>query len=262
MTGVRYGLFDLDWLLRSLRFGAPMGADDPHDAPRLAIDGLKGIAAIEGFLLGRRFMYEQVYLHKATRAAEAMVKAIFARAAERTRDGDVLEALPPAMGKATRGEQVTLGEYLALDDTSVGAALAAWEHARDPILADLASRLRNRRLGKTIELLGAQTTTDGAAKALEIAREVAIARGFDPAYYVALDVAGDGHGEARTEATVRAHEAEDPLQVVVGDGRVVPLSSVSSLLAALERAPIRRVRLIVPDEIRPQVREELACVVA
>ncbi|MFI5300133.1 MAG: HD domain-containing protein [Polyangiales bacterium] len=261
MTGVRYGLFDLDWLLRSLRFGAPMGADDPHDAPRLAIDGLKGIAAIEGFLLGRRFMYEQVYLHKATRAAETMVKAIFARAAQLTRDGDALEALPPAMGKATRGEPVTLGEYLALDDTSVGAALAAWESARDPVLADLSSRLRNRRLGKTIELIGAQATAAGEATALEIARALARERGFDPALYVALDVASDSHGEARTEEAVRAHDAEDPLQVVVGDGRVVPLVTVSSLISALEHAPIRRVRLIVPDEIRPQVREELARVV-
>ena len=46
-TGVRYGVFDLDWLLRSLRF-APSASKD--DAPALAIDGAKGLPAIEAFL--------------------------------------------------------------------------------------------------------------------------------------------------------------------------------------------------------------------
>src|SRR4051794_18728580 len=64
-TGVRYGEYDLPWLLRSLRF------DDAADgAPRLAIDGLKGVSAIEAFLLARHFMFQQVYFHKSTRAAE------------------------------------------------------------------------------------------------------------------------------------------------------------------------------------------------
>src|SRR5208337_1983704 len=45
-TGVRYGVFDLDWLLRSMRFAPPSGLGE---APALAIDGAKGLPAIEAF---------------------------------------------------------------------------------------------------------------------------------------------------------------------------------------------------------------------
>ncbi len=62
-TGVRYGVYDLDWLLRSLCFAPHAGADL---APALAIDGAKGLPAIEAFISARLFMFQQVYLHKAT----------------------------------------------------------------------------------------------------------------------------------------------------------------------------------------------------
>ena len=45
-TGVEYGKFDLDWLLRSIRFGEPR---EDGEAPGLAIDGAKGLPAIESF---------------------------------------------------------------------------------------------------------------------------------------------------------------------------------------------------------------------
>src|SRR6185436_15111654 len=65
-TGVHYGHYDLPWLLRSLRF-----ADgEQAGSPTLAIDGPKGVSAIEAFLLARHFMFQQVYFHKSTRAAE------------------------------------------------------------------------------------------------------------------------------------------------------------------------------------------------
>jgi HD superfamily phosphohydrolase len=50
-TGVTYGEFDLAWMLRSLRFEKTDGAS----APGLAIDGMKGVTAIESFLLARLF---------------------------------------------------------------------------------------------------------------------------------------------------------------------------------------------------------------
>ena len=82
MTGVRYGLFDLPWLLQSLRLFAHGDA-----APSLAVDGSKGLAAVEGFFLARLFMYQQVYFHKAARAAEVMLRGLFARALELTLQG-------------------------------------------------------------------------------------------------------------------------------------------------------------------------------
>ena len=69
MTGVRYGLYDLDWLLRALCFAAL-----PSGEHVLAIEGRKGLPPIEGFFLARQFMYQQVYHHKATRAAECLTE--------------------------------------------------------------------------------------------------------------------------------------------------------------------------------------------
>jgi HD superfamily phosphohydrolase len=245
MTGVRYGLFDLDWLLRSLRF-SPVEGDQP---PRFAIDGMKGLPAIEGFVLARRFMFEQVYLHKATRAVEAMIKAIFARAAWVLRDGTPLPALPPALRLAVNGDPIPLGAYLELDDGAIGAAFAAWESAKDPVLADLCARLRRRRIGKTVELTGESAAPGHVDRFVEEARELCAQRGLDPDAHVALDVAED----VQSFGDADAKGSEGPLDVVLADGRARPLGAVSVLLARLDNVPVRRVRLVVPPEIRDDV---------
>ncbi len=245
MTGVRYGLFDLDWLLRSLRFS-------PHtdgSPPRFAIDGMKGLPAIEGFVLARRFMFEQVYLHKATRAAEVLIKAIFARAAMLVRDGTRLDPIPRALELAAHGEQIPLGAYLDLDDVTIGAAFMAWCDTRDPVLADLCRRLRVRRIGKTVELTGENAHPERADDLVQQARELCVAAGLEPDAHVALDIAEDvqSFGDAETEGS------EPPLDVVLADGRARPLGAVSVLLARLDNVPIRRTRLVVPPEIRDEV---------
>src|SRR5262245_22342702 len=90
-TGVGYGKFDLDWLLRSLCFGVPRHKDD---SPPLAIDGAKGIPAIESFLLARLFMFTQVYFHKTERASEWMISRILQRVAELILDGARVAGVP------------------------------------------------------------------------------------------------------------------------------------------------------------------------
>jgi uncharacterized protein len=75
MTGVRYGVLDLDWLLQSMRLMVAPG----EERARMAVDGEKGLTAVEGFFLGRLYMYRQVYLHKAVRAAESVMRALFRR---------------------------------------------------------------------------------------------------------------------------------------------------------------------------------------
>ncbi len=239
-TGVRYGLYDLEWLLRSLRFAK---VSEPGTAPALAIDGAKGLPAIEAFLLARLFMFQQVYLHKATRAAEWMIRATLARAASLVMDGERLPGTPRAIELAAHGEPIPLGEYLELDDASLTVAMHAWESARDPVLADLARRVRTRQLFKTYELFGEQASPHGRERALAIAREVAVARGVDPDVYVGLDVASDV--PVSTEA--------EPLLVVYAKGPARPLSEVSFLLARLAGQVLSRVRIVMKPELREDV---------
>ena len=243
-TGVRYGVYDLDWLLRSLRF-APTAAGG--QAPELAIDGAKGLPAIEAFITARLFMFQQVYLHKATRAAEWMIRAILGRAIGVLRSGGRLQAVPEALSAAARGDAISLNDYLELDDGVLWGSMHAWEVAGDRPLADLCRRIRARSLFKTLELFGEQATPDGGARALALARDVARRGGYDPDLYVGIDVASD----------VPFSGQEAPLLVVYAKGPARPLHEVSFLLGRLAGHALSRVRLILAPELRAPVTHAL-----
>lgn len=256
-TGVRYGDYDLPWLLRSLRFGETSGPPG-LSAPSLAIDGQKGVVAIESFLLARYFMFQQVYFHKATRSAEWMIGAILRRAIALVADGARLPALPKAMASAAAGDVPALGDYLELDDQVLLGALHAWEEAKDPILSDLCRRLHARSLFKTLELLpepgapgaplpeGAFAGLDEGAQqaALATARAIASEAGLDPDVYVGLDVATD-----------TPYAEDDSLVVILPKGRPRRPSEVSFLLDRLRNETLTRCRLIFAPELRERMRE-------
>jgi hypothetical protein len=244
-TGVRYGLYDLDWLLRSLRFAPPRTA--PDGVPALAIDGAKGLPAIEAFITARLFMFQQVYQHKATRAAEWMIRTILARAVDVLRAGGRLNAVPEAVKQAARGEAIGLSNYLELDDAVLSVAMHSWEEADDAPLAGLCRRIRARSLFKTLELFGEHATPEGRGRAVAVARDIASARGFVPEIDVGLDVASDepfGGGKA-------------PLMVVYAKGPARPLHEVSFLLARLAGQVLSRVRLVLSPELRGPVADAL-----
>jgi HD superfamily phosphohydrolase len=243
-TGVRYGVYDLDWLLRSLRF-APQRS--PDEAPALAIDGAKGLPAIEAFITARLFMFQQVYLHKATRAAEWMIRKVLARAVSVLRDGGALQAVPAAVRSGARQEPIALGDYLELDDGVLWGAMHAWEGASDVPLADLARRVRARSLFKTLELFGEQATVPGRETALGIARDVAKSRGLDPDAYVGLDTPSDEPLGGQSA----------PLMVVYAKGPARPLHEVSFLLGRLAGQSLQRVRLVLAPELREPVAHAL-----
>jgi HD superfamily phosphohydrolase len=245
-TGVRYGVYDLDWLLRSLRFAPALGAG-AGAAPALAIDGAKGLPAIEAFITARLFMFQQVYLHKATRSAEWMIRTILARAVEVLRDGGTLEAVPAAVAAAARGQPIAIGDYLELDDGVLWGAMHAWERATDRPLADLSARIRARALFKTLELFGEHATDEGRARALDTARGVARAHGLDERVYVGIDVASDEPFGGQ----------QAPLVVVYAKGPARPLHEVSFLLGRLAGQALSRVRLVLAPELRGPVTDAL-----
>lgn len=241
-TGVVYGDFDLPWLLRSLRFRPSKSGE----APTLAIDGLKGITAIESFLLARLFMFQQVYFHKSTRAAELMIGAILRRAIALLRDGVVLPARIDALYRLAAGDQPKLHEYLELDDLVLLSAMRAWESSSDEVLAGLCQRLRARELWKTLELGNVESSLE-PDEAFAIAKDIARARGLDPDYFVGLDRASD------MPVTDKAD-----LEVVFPDGRTRELTEVSFLLKNLRGQRLARTRLVFAPELRDEIRGALA----
>lgn len=241
MTGVRYGLYDLEWLLRSLRLVQASGG-----GYQLAVDGSKGLPAVEGFFLARLFMYQQVYFHKAARAAERMIRGLFARAVDLARDGGDAEGMGPTLRAMARGERVDTTAYLSLDDGAVWELVERWEHAKDPVLRDLSARVRCRALFKTATLDEADAEPARLAELADaLAREVRAA-GFDPKYYCAVDTSRVAPYEEPTDPT-------EALQVVYQHRASRPLSRASFLLSKLRGEVLTRHRLVFPVEARDRV---------
>jgi HD superfamily phosphohydrolase len=242
-TGVPYGRYDLDWLLRSLTFarGAPS-----NEAPPLAIDGAKGIVSLESFILARLFMFQQVYFHKAARAAEWMIRAILSRAAELLRQGVKLPEVPPAIASIATKRGAPLSDYLELDDGVLFGAMHAWESSQDAVLSDLTRRIRSRSLFKTLELYGKDEAA--CAEALHTARDIAKRRGLSPKSYVGLDVAAD----------TPFSDHDDPLSVAFPHGENKKPGDVSFLLGRLRGETVTRSRLIFAPELRDAVRAAIS----
>jgi hypothetical protein len=244
-TGVSYGTFDLDWLLRSLRFGV---ASVSGAVPPLAVDGPRGLPAIESFILARLFMFQQVYFHKASRSSEWMLITIFRRVRALLEDGTRLPGVPKALESLIRKGDAALDDYLALDDCWLLVALDAWRSVKDPVLSDLTTRLHTRRLFKTFELYGNFAGRAARQTLLERARQVATAHGVDADVYVGLDAVSD----------VPFDDREDSLAVIFPDGKPSKPGDVSFLLGRLRGQALERARLIFPVELRDAIIAELA----
>ena len=254
MTGVRYGIYDLDWLLRALTFGAVRG---PSGATEwvLAIEGRKGLPPIEGFFLARSFMYQQVYHHKATRAAEALIRGIFSRVATLIRGGRVPAQTPRAIVAAVSGERVSLGEYLALDDLTLLHAFRVWEQDADPALAALTRRLSARQLPKTVPLPVGGGATGVWERAKERAGEVAARHGYVPELVVWLDVANE------TPYAEPEDDSPEGLWVSIRHRPITRLGRISFVLGELRNKAVERPRLIFPADIRDEVLASLEGVI-
>jgi HD superfamily phosphohydrolase len=246
MTGVRYGIYDLDWLLQALSFGE---VHDPSTGKRdwvLAIEGRKGLPPIEGFFLARQFMYQQVYHHKATRSAEALIRAIFIRACELVREGNAPKPMPRALENAALDRPVTLSEYLALDDITLLSSFREWEQCNDAVLATLCGQLTRRDLPKTIPL-DEHAPPEQWERALYAAREVATRAGLRADLAVQLDVAFDSPYEEPDDAS------PEGLWVVIRHRPIERLGRCSFLLGQLRNQRIARPRLVLAHEIRGAV---------
>lgn len=116
----------------------------------------KGVYSIEKFIIARRLMYWQVYLHKTVLAAEQLLVNILRRAKELTVRGEALFASPvfswflsnSCTEEDMRRNPELLDRYAELDDYDVFGAIKVWCHHPDPVLSKLCNGMVNRRLYK------------------------------------------------------------------------------------------------------------------
>ena len=117
----------------------------------------KGIYAIENYILARRLMYMQVYLHKTVLSADKLMHQIFRRVRVLLKKGYDLYHPSPALqfflekrpsAKRSISSKV-LEKYLLLDDNDVYQSIKYWVHTDDPILSNLCKRFQARSLFRT-----------------------------------------------------------------------------------------------------------------
>ena len=116
----------------------------------------KGIYSIEKFLVARRLMYWQVYLHKTAVAAEKMLMNILKRAKELARSNVELFASPALYyflytevnRQIFLNQNEALNHFSMLDDSDLTCAIKVWSTHPDLVLATLCKAFTNRRLFK------------------------------------------------------------------------------------------------------------------
>ena len=112
----------------------------------------KGIYSVEKFLMARRFMYWQVYLHKTGLVAEQLLIKTLQRAKELVEMNAKLACSSPLMfflkNKIDKDNfnMEVLDHFASLDDTDILAAIKQWQHNSDFVLSKLCGMILNRRL--------------------------------------------------------------------------------------------------------------------
>jgi uncharacterized protein len=162
MTGTGAGAIDFDWLVEQVRVDeveieAPEAEDEngPVRVPTFCLDP-KALPAAEQFLLARYTLHEQVYLHKTTRCVEHMISRLLRLVSElaqkvRTIKQTGLDRDHPLIRFFAK-DGATLSNFLDLDDVLVWSAIERMRRAPNESIADMAGRLRDRQLYKTLDL--------------------------------------------------------------------------------------------------------------
>lgn len=140
-TGVSEGVISTDRIIKMLNV---------HD-DKIVVDA-KGIYSIEKFIVARRLMYWQVYLHKTVVSAEHLLIKIIQRAKFLVTKGEELFATPALKYFLDKKEKQStlskqdIGYFVQLDDTDIYSSIKVWTQHSDKTLSYLCASLVNRKL--------------------------------------------------------------------------------------------------------------------
>src|SRR5205807_4704631 len=118
MTGAKYGIYDLEWIINALQI------DEEHDRIYVAA---RGLYAVEEYLQARYYMFRQVYFHRTLRSAEAVLRSALRRALELIAAGEKVWCAPDtAFEKVLKRMPLTLADHMELDDAEVTFHVKQW----------------------------------------------------------------------------------------------------------------------------------------
>lgn len=196
----------------------------------------KGIYSVEKFLVARRLMYWQVYLHKTSVGAEQLLIKILQRAKALAAQGQELFCSPAlhyflynrVSAKDFYVGSEALNTYALLDDSDVLSAIKVWQSSEDRVLSLLSQAFTNRRLFK--------------GTLLEAPMEEADERLLRQLYATRLGVSEDDASYFFTEHVSTSNtysEKGDTIDILYNDGSVRDIAEASEILdlEALTRKP-------------------------
>jgi HD superfamily phosphohydrolase len=241
MTGAKYGIYDLEWIINALAI------DEAAD--RIYVEA-RGVYAVEEYLQARYYMFRQVYFHRTLRSAEAVLRSIIRRALQLLDEGQEIWRVPDtAFGKILRRESLTITEHLQIDDSDFVFHVKQWQKSSDAILSDLSRRFIARRLFKAVDL---DMPHEQQAEFLVSAREAVARAGFNPEYYFIEDRASD----VPYYNYYAAEKAEPKTHIYVESGYASPkireISEVSNVVKGLQHA-YELHRVCFPAEVKTEV---------
>jgi uncharacterized protein len=240
MTGAKYGVYDLEWIIKSIEIDAK--------ADRVYVSA-RGLSAVEDYLQARYYMFRQVYFHRTLRAAEAILRSLLRRALFLFQSGtEIWHAGGTAFETILKGEKLSLKEHLSLDDADILFHIKQWRTSDDAILADLSNRFLHRRLFKAFDL----DMPDAERKDfVSAARKLVEGGGFDPDYYFIEDGAD---AEPYYFYTRNAADPKNLIYVEQGFSRpeIREISEVSAAVRGLQEG-YRVHRLCFPPELKDEI---------
>jgi len=211
-TGVSEGVIGYDRIIHMLTV---------HEGELMVQE--KGIYSIEKFLVARRLMYWQVYLHKTVVSAESMLVKIIQRAREKISIGEKKysgsDSLDFFLSPSLPDSPDWLEAFGLLDDNDILSALKIWMKEKDPVLSNLSSMLINRRLLKA-KLQAEPFNNTIVNNLLKEATRILNISASDAAYFVFT-------GE-HTNTTY--NPTDEKINILFKDGTVRDISEVDNAL--------------------------------
>ncbi|MER1957557.1 MAG: HD domain-containing protein [Solibacillus sp.] len=212
-TGVSYGHFDMERIMRVMR-------------PRKNGVVIKesGMHAVEHYIMSRYQMYLQIYLHPVSRSAEVILNNILKRVKVLWAEGYQFKVQPKPF-ESFFENNVTLEDYIALDESIMLAYFQFWMNEDDVILRDLSRRFVNRRLFQYQNL----NPFDQPEVYSEL-RRLFTEAGYDPDYYFVHDSTSDlpyDFYRPGIEGTKK------PIFLLMQDGEQSELSEHSQIVEAI-----------------------------
>lgn len=185
----------------------------------------KGIYSVEKFLVARRLMYWQAYLHKTSVAAELMLTKVLKRAKQLTQQGVQLECSKPLKFFMENHialedfDNTILDTFSRLDDFDVISAIKEWQYHNDFVLRELCRMIINRDLPKIklhAEKVSKEQVADLRAQLME--REGISEK--EAAYFVF-------RGTIKNQAY---NKTEEPIHILKKDGTIEDVAEASDQL--------------------------------